>query len=272
MRRSRNGRCRRSTVGPIAITIQVAAWGYALAMASALIELDDARQLVLGCARTLPSEVVPLSLALGRALAEDVRSDIAVPGFDSSAMDGFALRCLDIGNAGPEQPVELEVIGESRAGAPAALGLGSGEAIAISTGAAMPAGADTVVAVEQTRRENGRVEILTAPAAETNVRFAGDDIRAGQLVLDAGIELGAAELGVLASLGRDEVRCTRRPRLAVITTGDELVQPGRHPLPAGAIYDSNLFSIGALAARSGAEPIAGPHRRIGDDADLTRDA
>jgi molybdopterin molybdotransferase len=241
-------------------------------MASALIELEEARRTVLDCVQPLASEPVALADALGRVLAGDVRSDGAVPGFDSSAMDGFALRCLDVLDARPERPVELSVVDESRAGSPASRALAGGEAIAISTGAAMPAGADAVVPVEQTRRENGRVEILTAPDVQANVRFAGDDVRAGELVLGAGTVLGAAELGVLASLGRAEAICGRRARLAVITTGDELVEPGR-PLAAGAIYNSNAYSIGALAQRSGAELLAGPSRApVADDAVDTREA
>ncbi len=241
-------------------------------MASALIELDEARRTVLGCVQALASEPVALADALGRVLAEDVRSDGAVPGFDSSAMDGFALRRLDVRDARPERPIELSVVDESRAGSPASRALSGGEAIAISTGAAMPAGADAVVPVEQTRRENGRVEILTAPDTQANVRFAGDDIRAGELVLGAGTALGAAELGVLASLGRAEAICGRRARLAVITTGDELVEPGR-PLAAGAIYNSNAYSIGALAEQSGAELLAGPAcAPVADDAVAAREA
>lgn len=240
-------------------------------MAPALIELQQARRTVLDGVQALGSEPVALAGALGRVLAEDVRSDGAVPSFNSSAMDGFALRCLDVSDARPERPVELSVVGESRAGSPASLAVGSGEAIAISTGAAMPAGADAVVAVEQTRRENGRVEILAAPPVKANVRFAGEDVRAGQLVLGAGTALGAAELGVLASLGRAEASCACRPRIAVITTGDELVEPGEE-LAEGSIYNSNAHTIAALAAQSGAELLGARSVSVGDDAGATTEA
>src|SRR3954462_1163826 len=119
MRRSRSGRSKRSAIGPITITIPVAGWGYALAMASALIELEEARRVVLDCVQPPASEPVALAAALGRALAEDVRSDRAVPGFDNSGMDGFALRCLDVRDASAERPIGLSLVDESRAGSPA---------------------------------------------------------------------------------------------------------------------------------------------------------
>ncbi|HTZ87724.1 MAG TPA: gephyrin-like molybdotransferase Glp [Solirubrobacteraceae bacterium] len=239
-------------------------------MASGLIELEQARRVVLERVRALSSERVALDSALGRVLAEDVRSERAVPSFDSSAMDGFALRWEDVADARAERPVELGVVGESRAGSPAVRGIGPGEAIAISTGAVVPEGADAVVPVEQTRRENGRVEVLAALAAHANIRFAGEDVHEGELVLSVGHELGAAELGVLASLGCADALCGRRPRLALLTTGDELIAPGR-PLPSGAIYNSNAFSLAALAGRSGAE-LARPVIDVGDDAQATQEA
>jgi molybdopterin molybdotransferase len=144
------------------------------------------------------------------------------------------------------------VVGESRAGHPAARALEEAEAIAISTGGAMPAGADAVVAVEQTRQHDGHVEILASAALHANVRFAGEDIGAGVPALAIGCTLGPAELGVLASLGLERVSCARRPRVSVITTGDELTEPGR-PLRAGSIYNSNAPSVSALARLAGGE-------------------
>jgi molybdopterin molybdotransferase len=217
-----------------------------------LTEIDAARRIVLDLAGPLPGEQVALAEALGRVLAEDVRSAAPVPPFDSSAMDGFAVRHRDVRGAGEPHPAALSVVGESRAGHPAAQTVGASQAIAISTGAAMPAGADAVVAVEQTRlRDDGDVEILTEAVLHANVRFAGEDIGEGVRTLAKGSVLGPAELGVLASLGHAQVRCTRRSRVSVITTGDELIEPGR-PLPAGSIYNSNAPSVSALARLAGA--------------------
>jgi molybdopterin molybdotransferase len=219
---------------------------------SQLIEIDDAREAVLLCAGRLESEQVDLRDALGRVLAADVASPRAVPPFDNSAMDGFAVRHADVREAGLQTPVSLRVVDESRAGHPAARELQSGEAIAISTGAAMPTGADAVVAVERTVPGERSVEVLAAVGAGNDVRHAGDDLRAGELVLGAGSAIGAAQLGALASVGAAEVECSRRPRLSLVVTGDELLEPGESPRP-GAIYDSNAFSIGGLARLCGAE-------------------
>jgi molybdopterin molybdotransferase len=221
-------------------------------MASTLTDIDDARRIVLASASPLESEAVALRDALGRVLATGVDCADPVPAFESSAMDGFALRHGDVRDAGPRAPVRLRVVGESRAGRPAQRALGGGEAVAISTGAMIPAGADAVVAIEQTRAHDGEVDVLTAVAAGADVRRAGDDIRVGDSVLGAGTRLGAGQLGVLASLGRAEVSCVRRPRVSLITTGDELVEPGS-PLTLGSIYNSNAHSIAALIEQVGAE-------------------
>jgi molybdopterin molybdotransferase len=238
-------------------------------MTQTLTEIDEARRIVLEHAGALGREPVALADAHGRVLAADVDSAEPVPPFDNSAMDGFALRSSDVAGAGPGMPVALRITGESRAGRPSRQTVGPDQAVAISTGAMLPAGADGVVALEQTHARDGHVEVLTAVAPGEYVRLAGEDIRAGQRVLARGTRLGAAELGVLASLGRAEVSCSRRPRVAVITTGDELVELGFELTP-GAIHDANAYSVPALAQQLGAElrPVA----TVPDDARVTRRA
>jgi molybdopterin molybdotransferase len=215
-----------------------------------LIEIEAAQREVLARVERLESEPVALAESLGRVLAEPVSSPDPVPGFDNSAMDGYAVRAAD--TAGAERAVTLTVAGESRAGHPADRELGAGEAIAISTGALMPSGADAVVRVEDTDGGRERVAIEVAVEPGQNVRRAGEDIEAGETVLEPGVEIAAAEAGVLASLGLASVACTRRPRVHLLTTGDELQEAGE-PLRAGAIRNSNTYSVGALVGAAGAE-------------------
>jgi molybdopterin molybdotransferase len=231
-------------------------------MAGKLIEIDEARRLVLARTAAGPSEPVALDEALGQVLAEEVRSADDVPGFDNSAMDGYAVRAADT-------PGRLRVVDESRAGAPAGRGVEAGEAITISTGAMLPDGANAVVRVEDTDAGTETVEVRTEVAAGRDVRRAGEDISAGEVVLRPGAELAAAELGVLASVGVSEVRCARRPRVMVLTTGDELQEPGE-PLRLGAIRNSNTHSVAALVRSSGAELTGAEIVR--DDAAATRQA
>lgn len=223
-------------------------------MAPELIEIEAAQRLIAGRVERLEAEPVELAAALGRVLAEDVTSPDDVPGFDSSAMDGYAVRAADTGGAGADRPASLTMAGESRAGRPADRALGAGEAIAISTGAVVPDGADAVVRVEDTDGGRERVEVRAEVEPGRDIRRAGDDVRAGETVLRAGTQIGPAELGVIASVGRAEVACARRPRVTVLTTGDELREPGE-PLAPGAIRNSNAHSVGALVDRTGAELI-----------------
>jgi len=234
-----------------------------------LTGLERARGIVLERAAPLAAEQVPLEEALGRILAEEVRSDEPVPGFDSSAMDGFAVRTEDTQGATASAPSELRIAGESRAGRPAASPLLPGDAYQISTGAMIPAGADAVVPVEDARTANGRLLVEGAVAAGQHVRRAGEDIAAGETVLERGAELGPAELGVLASLGRSTPRCGQRPRVGVLTSGDELLVAGEAMRP-GAVRDSNRHSIPALVERAGAEPLV--VATVPDDPAATRSA
>ena len=219
---------------------------------SELISIDEARGRVLDEVRRLEDEGVPLAEALGRVLAEDVQSPIDVPPFDSAAMDGYAVV------AGPE--AQLEVVGESRAGRPWDGRVQPGEAIRISTGGAVPEGATAVVPLERSEalgREAAAAERVRvdASAPGDNIRRAGEDVRAGRVVLAAGTPLGPAELGVAASVGRASLRCARRPRVAILVTGDELTEPGR-PLGPGGIYSSNGWALAAQAERAGARVTA----------------
>src|SRR5262249_46302810 len=189
------------------------------------IEIEQARQLVLEHVSPLGSENVELRAALGRVLAEVVESAGDVPAFDGSAMDGFAVRAADTHRAGPDAPVTLRTVDEPRAGRPATGSVERGRAIAISTGAAMPDGADSVVRVEDTRSTADSVEVLAEVARGRDVRYAGEDIRDGAVVCASGTRLGPAELGVLASVARASLNCHRRPRARVLATGDELLAP-----------------------------------------------
>ena len=227
---------------------------------SELISIEEARRRVLDAVRPLGVEAVELDAALGRVLARDVRSPIDVPPFDNSAMDGYAVI------AGPE--AELELIGESRAGRPAAEVVRTGAAIRVSTGAELPAGADAVVPVERAEANGASVRVGGSKPGD-NVRRAGEDMRAGDTVLRAPVMLGPAELGVAAAVGCARLECALRPRVAVLVTGDELVEPGRE-LAAGQIYSSNGYALSALVDRSGAELVL--RESVADSAEATRRA
>jgi molybdopterin molybdotransferase len=226
-----------------------------------LITVGEAWERVLQAVRPLGSEPVALGQALGRVLAEDVESPVDVPPFDSSAMDGFAVV------AGPA--AELRVTGESRAGHPADVGVEPGAAIRIATGAVVPRGADAVVPIEHVEQgADGQVRVPQTRGG-ANVRRAGEDVRAGQTVLRAGTTLGPAELGVLASLGRAEISCARWPRVVVLVTGDELVEPGE-PLEPGRIWSSNAYALSGQIAESGARLVR--RETVRDTAEETRAA
>jgi molybdopterin molybdotransferase len=231
-----------------------------------LISPPEATRLVLERVEPLGAERIPLTESLRRVLAEDVVAADDVPPFDSSAMDGFAVRAADTRGAGAARPVELTLTGESRAGAPAARGPGPGEAIRISTGALVPDGADAIVRVEDTSEHNGTVEVRVEVPPGKEIRRAGEDVRAGELVLARGRRLGPAELGVAASAGAGELGCARRPRVAVLGTGDELVAPGG-ALGPGQIRNTNGYAVPAQVVEAGA--LAAQVVTVPDDYDAT---
>lgn len=213
-------------------------------MAQAPLTVMQARGIVKAAVQPLGSETVGFDEALGRVLAEAVHAASDVPPFACSAMDGYAVK------AGPAGRT-LEVVAEARAGAPSSHALNDGEAVRISTGAAVPAGADAVIRQEDVERRNGTIFTRAASDYGTNVRGAGEDQRAGARVLAAGTLLGGPELGAAVSAGASELVVTRQPRLAVLCTGDELRAPGEQ-LGPGEIHNSNGPMLRALAERAGA--------------------
>jgi molybdopterin molybdotransferase len=217
-----------------------------------MIDYADALSLVIARARPLGTEIVPLVDALGRTLAADVRAREAVPPFAKSAMDGYAVRAADTRAAAERNGIGLKVIQDLPAGRTSRRTVGPGQAVRIMTGAPLPKGADAVVMVEDTEKKGDRVIIRAAARPGDHVGPAGEDLGKGDLVLKKGRLIGPAELGILAAVDRAEVRVARRPKIAVIATGDEIVEPGERSGP-GKIRNSNGYALSALAARAGAE-------------------
>lgn len=216
---------------------------------SELLGVDAARARLLDSATPVAeTETVAADAALGRVLAAPLISQVTVPPLDNSAMDGYAVRLADCAD-GAWLPV-AQRIPAGALGAP----LAAGTAARIFTGAPVPDGVDTVVMQEDCETDGDRVRVVRAPAAGANIRRAGEDIRAGQGVLDAGTRLGPAQLGVAASVGATTLTVYRRPRVAVFFTGDEIVLPGQ-PLAPGRIYNSNRASLLALLGQLGVEVI-----------------
>jgi molybdopterin molybdotransferase len=218
-----------------------------------MIPLVDVQGDILGAVAPLESAMVPLRDALGLVTARDIVAGEAVPPFANTAMDGYAVRAGETAGAAPEAPVRLAVVGELPAGREPTQAVGQGEAIRIMTGAPMPDGADAVVMVEYTERDGDSVRVLHAAQPGDHVRLAGGDLARGALVFTAGTVLGAAHVGVLASLGVHEVQAVRRARVGVLSTGDELVERGE--LRPGQIRDSNRPMLLALVAEAGADAV-----------------
>ncbi|WP_181312443.1 molybdotransferase-like divisome protein Glp [Nocardioides campestrisoli] len=216
-----------------------------------LLTVHDLVQRVLATVSPLPDFPQPLMESLGMAVAEDVFAEVALPGFDNSAMDGYAVRSEDVAGASPETPVRLPVVGEIGAGQARILALSPGTAVKIMTGAPLPTGADTVVPYEWTDRGVAEVLIERAPTLGQHVRRAGEDVAVGDRLVEHGTVLGPRHLGLLASVGRATVRSRPRPRVVVISTGSELRDPGT-ALGHDSIYDGNSFLLAAAARAAGA--------------------
>ena len=239
-----------------------------------MLSVLEAQQRILSLFSPIPESMpVPLERAAGRILSGDVFAGTDLPPFDNSSVDGFAVRAADLAQAGPQAPLLLPVIGDIPAGSNPAFELGPGQAARIMTGAALPAGADAVVMVEDSDFDN-RSAGLAAPASVSlfhaarpgeNVRPRGMDIKRGQKILSSGAHLRAQEIGMLAMLGGARVTVRRAPRVAVLSTGDEIL-PVDAPLEPGKIRDSNAYTLAALAGGADCEVI-----RLGIAAD-TRDS
>ena len=226
-----------------------------------MLSVEDARQRILSYFNVLASEKKPLVEALGQVLAEDIVASFDIPPLTNSAMDGYALISQDTLGASKENPVELEVTGVVPAGGLPDHAVESGTAIRIMTGAPLPPGADSVIPFEDTdelqRRKSGLSDHSIAIHMESqpseNIRQAGEDVRSGERVLAKGDLLRAGEIGLIASLGHSEARVIKRPVVAIVSTGDELIEPGKDKEP-GKIYNSNAFSIAAMVSRYGGIP------------------
>jgi molybdopterin molybdotransferase len=229
-----------------------------------MISVEEARERILSYVHRLEPEERPIEDALGQVLAEDAIAPFDIPPLDNTAMDGYAVRAADTAGANDARPVRLRVAGELAAGRIFEGRVEPGTAVRIMTGAPVPEGADAIVPFEETdeaathrfgafEKSASEVGVRKAARSGANIRRAGEDVRAGATVMREGAVLGPAQVGVLASLGLATARVYRRPVVAVLSTGDELLEPGR-PAEPGKIYDSNAYSVAAMVREAGGVP------------------
>ena len=236
--------------------------GHAHPRTADMLTVEQALERILALVTELPPVRTPILEADGLILAEDVRSPIDIPSLANSAMDGYAVRAADLAAASEDSPVTLRLAGQVQAGQLPDAPVGEGEAVRIMTGAPVPPGADSVVPYEYTdeveRRATGLalgwIGVGHAPGLGDHVRPAGEDARTGELVLERGRRLDPPAIGLLASFGFADALVVRRPRVAVLATGDEVQTPGE-TLEPGRLYDSNTYGVAAALRRWGAEPV-----------------
>ena len=230
-------------------------------VAEDMLSVEEAFERIIASFGPLQAEERPVLKTLGQVLTTDITSPLDLPPLDNSAMDGYAVQGQDVRGASLDSPQELRVIGLIAAGQVPSQAVGPGTTMRIMTGAPIPDGADTVVPFEETdevRRRNAgitldRIGILSDLPLGSNLRPAGEDLRRGQLVLEAGTAVRAAEVGVMASLGLEKVNVIRRPVVSILATGDELAALGQR-LDGGKIYDSNSFTVAASVIACGGIP------------------
>ena len=233
-----------------------------------LLSVEEAREKVLSQVQALAPLQLPLIEAFGCVVAEDVVADRSLPEFASSAMDGFAVRASDVAEASPGSPVELKIVGRALIGRQPESTVGGGEAVRIATGAPVPGGADTIVPIENCEVLGETVRFLEGPPVGKHVRPAGEDVLEGQVLVSAGKRLGPPELGLLANAGFAHPMVHPRPRVVVLSTGDELIPPTETP-EYGQIRDSNAYTIFGALRETGAIPtLAGIVR---DDVDQLKE-
>jgi len=219
-----------------------------------LISPEEAKSIVLNEVKTLSPCELDILDSLGSVLAQDVVSDMDIPPFDNSAMDGFAVKASDTKGASKENPVRLKIVDDQPAGRVTKVVVTSGVAVKVMTGAPIPKGADAVIRVEDTQTSGEWVYILQEVKEGQDIRLAGEDVRKGETVIRSGTVIGPSQIGILASLGKSKVMVLPRPSVAILCTGDELVEIDE-PLPMGKIRDSNSYSTAAQVIACGARPV-----------------
>lgn len=219
-----------------------------------MIDFKQAQERILKRTKVLPAVRKNILDSLDYVLAEDIRSQVNIPPFDNSAMDGFAVKYSDTKKATKKRPVRLKIMEDLPAGKMTRRKLKNGESVRIMTGASIPEGADSVVMVENTKVETDQVLVFEAATKGDHIRLAGEDIGKGERVLTRGTLIRPQEMGILASLGKKEVKVIRKPKVAIISTGDELI-PIDKPLLPGKIRDSNRYSLHGQIQKTGAEVV-----------------
>ena len=219
-----------------------------------MLSVEEALERVLSTFAPLPPERVPILETLGQVLAEDVYADMDIPPLTNTAMDGYAVRAADTAGASLDRPARLRVVYDLAAGYTTDVAVTPGTAIRIMTGAPIPPGADAVVRFEDTKQEGEWVEVFSEVPVGKNVRYAGEDVKKGALILPKGTEIRPQEIGMLAALGRPEALVHRRPRVGILATGDEVIEIDA-PWQPGKIRNANSYSNAAQVIRYGGIPV-----------------